>query len=78
MPFYDFRCTHCDTVIEVKAGIGEKERGLAVACPQCESMDMEQVYKSMSFLSSGSQKNSAPVPSGRPSGPCGSACGCFH
>lgn len=77
MPFYDYRCTNCETVLEVKAGISEKERGLDLSCPECASKDMEQVYKSMAFVSSGARSESVPSFQ-KPSGPCGSACGCFN
>ncbi len=65
-------------MVEVKAGISEKERGLQVVCPECASEDMEQVFKAVPFVSGSTGTQGSPVPAARPSAPCGPSCGCFH
>ncbi len=43
MPLYDFRCTVCDEVFEVRASIKEKETGLRPKCPKCHNPETKQV-----------------------------------
>lgn len=80
MPFYDFECQECNTAIEVKATMAEKEAGLQVECPQCHSMKTRQVFRSLAFTGAGAG-SSVPVPSAESipgvNAACGSHCGCF-
>ncbi|MBE7440384.1 MAG: hypothetical protein HS115_18180 [Spirochaetales bacterium] len=77
MPFYDFACSDCDSTMEVKASISQKEKGLDLTCPGCGSHSMQQVFRELSFIGAGSS-SSAKEPAGRPAAPCGSHCGCYH
>jgi putative FmdB family regulatory protein len=43
MPYYDYRCTECGAVFEVRASIKEMEAGLKVECPQCHAGEVRQV-----------------------------------
>lgn len=43
MPFYDFRCEHCDEVFEIRASIKEKEIGLEPECPKCHGKKTRQM-----------------------------------
>jgi len=72
MPVYDFQCNHCQTVFEVRASIKEKEAGLELECPKCESQDVHQVLTAGLLLRGGSAIMS--LPSCRPNagpGCCG-------
>ncbi|MCL4465512.1 MAG: zinc ribbon domain-containing protein [Chloroflexi bacterium] len=43
MPLYDYRCTVCGEVFEVRASFKEKEVGLQPACPKCHSPQTQQL-----------------------------------
>jgi len=43
MPYYDYRCTACGAVFEVRASINQKEAGLKVECPRCCAGEVRQV-----------------------------------
>jgi len=61
MPFYDLRCTDCNTESNIKATMAEKTERL-IPCPQCNSTNMETVYKSAPayIKSSGDNVSSCP------------------
>ena len=76
MPYYDFECKDCGSVMTVKASISDKEAGLNVNCSSCGSKKTEQVFKEMTVLAGGISEP-APVRSSAPSGgSCGRGCGC--
>jgi len=77
MPFYDFACSDCESTLEVKASISEKEKGLDLTCPHCGSHSLQQVFRELSFIGAASPSAKAPA-SARPAAPCGSHCGCYH
>ncbi|MGQ9472948.1 MAG: FmdB family zinc ribbon protein [Candidatus Caldatribacteriaceae bacterium] len=43
MPTYEYRCQSCGNIMEVKASLQEKERGIDLTCPQCGSKDFTQI-----------------------------------
>ena len=69
MPLYDYQCTNCRTVFEVRATFKEKEAGLEPHCPQCRSKKTHQLLTTGTFLRQ-------PADGGSLSGPtCGPGCG---
>lgn len=52
MPIYDFQCTQCNEVFEVRATIREKEAGLRPECPICKSLEVRQQITAGLFLHS--------------------------
>ena len=50
MPIYEFRCEDCDEVFEVRASIKEKEAGLELKCPKCESENARQLLSHVMVL----------------------------
>lgn len=44
MPTYEYHCKECGYYFDVKATIAEKEKGLDVACEQCGSKELQQVF----------------------------------
>jgi putative FmdB family regulatory protein len=45
MPFYDLRCPKCKKEYNIRATIAEKTEK-RIACPDCDSFELETVYKS--------------------------------
>ena len=45
MPFYDLRCTDCETESNIMATMADKTAG-QIPCPECGSLKMETVYNS--------------------------------
>ena len=45
MPFYDLKCSDCNTTSNIKATIAEKT-DRSIPCPECGSKNMETVYLS--------------------------------
>ena len=50
MPTYEYACPDCGTRFDVRASLGEKEKGLKPACPKCGSKDTVQVFSSVMVL----------------------------
>jgi putative FmdB family regulatory protein len=50
MPFYEFECKDCSEVFEVRATIKEKEAGLELVCPKCDSHEVRQMLTAASML----------------------------
>ncbi|HED23651.1 MAG TPA: zinc ribbon domain-containing protein [Firmicutes bacterium] len=44
MPTYEYLCRDCGKIIEVRASLAEKEKGLEQACPECGSKNMIQYF----------------------------------
>ena len=42
MPFFEYECPECKTVITVMRKTGEEKE--KVECPRCEDKDMKRVY----------------------------------
>lgn len=68
MPTYEYVCTECQTRIEIRATIAEKEKGLTVICPKCGSNKTAQVFNS--FMMIGTTKGNAAAQN------CGPGCSC--
>ena len=43
MPAYDYRCRACQARFSKQETIAEHSRGAQVACPKCQSPDVERV-----------------------------------
>lgn len=50
MPLYEFQCTQCGSVFEIRASFKEKEAGLEPECPQCHSKEVKQVLTTGLFI----------------------------
>jgi putative FmdB family regulatory protein len=72
MPLYEYVCVACEKKFEryVRAW------GEAVACPQCESPDVEKQLSRFA-MSGASGQDAGRAPSGG-GGCCGGGCGCAH
>ena len=73
MPYYDYKCDDCQSVVEVKLSLAQKESGLSVKCTECNSVNTHQLFAAVAVGSS----DRLPERSFSSGGPCGSACGCF-
>ena len=51
MPLYDYQCTACDTVTEVRHGFKETFDG---ACPSCGATGLKRVFNPAPILFKGS------------------------
>lgn len=70
---YEYKCDLCGALLEIRATIAEKERGLQVECPACGSRKVTQVFTTVNVLGR-SGGGGAPPPScgpGTGSGCCG-------
>lgn len=47
--FYDYKCTDCEEVFEVRATFAEKEKGLKPECPKCGSKQTKQVFSALNI-----------------------------
>jgi len=69
MPFYDLRCTACDSEHNISASMKEKSEKL-IACPDCGSFELETVFRTPPAFVKGTPEAAAcPHRSA-----CGSAC----
>ena len=66
MPIYEFRCEECSRVIEALRRMGEGPEGLA--CPDCGSGKLTQVFST--FAASSGGRGESPGACGTPQ--CGS------
>jgi putative FmdB family regulatory protein len=76
MPFYDFRCRHCENLFTIRATIKEKEDGLQPVCPVCQSDETRQMITAGILLGQAVTGNDRSLPStccgpGAGSGCCG-------
>ena len=51
MPFYEFECTQCKEKFEVFATLAQKEKGLALHCPSCDSDQVQRVFDTLVLIS---------------------------
>ena len=49
MPYYELRCTNCQTGFNVKATIRERSEK-EIRCPNCASQELETVYRKVNIL----------------------------
>jgi putative FmdB family regulatory protein len=72
MPFYDFRCKHCEHTFTVRASFQEKEAGLRPECPVCNAVETQQLLTAGIFIGkAGGLLKEQPAPSSRRGGCCG-------
>lgn len=50
MPTYEYHCKECGYYFDVRATIEQKEKGLDIACEQCGSKDLQQVFGGFAIL----------------------------
>lgn len=50
MPTYEYHCKECGYYFDVRATIEQKEKGLDIACDQCGSKDLQQVFGGFAIL----------------------------
>ncbi|MTI95501.1 MAG: zinc ribbon domain-containing protein [Firmicutes bacterium] len=66
MPAYDFKCQDCETVYEARVPMQELNKSKLPKCPRCQSTNVKQVFRSVSFNRGRSQRG----------GCCGPSCNC--
>jgi len=69
MPLYDYRCTVCDEVFEIRASIKEKEAGLRPECPKCYSPQTQQLLTAGLVIRGGDSRSLAFPACGPDAGP---------
>ncbi len=67
MPIYEYICADCREKSEVKATFAQKQGGLKVVCPKCNSKKMIRVFGSFIVRDSSRTSNNPPI--------CGPQCG---
>lgn len=75
MPNYDFDCKQCNHQFEARLSLTQKEAGVKPNCPQCQSENTVQAFRTMMFNKSTGKEPCASGPT-----PCGSNCEfqCHH
>ncbi len=63
--FYDYRCTKCEDIFEVRLSLAEKENGKPVECSNCGSVETRQMISALNIGggSAASQPEKVPAPS---------------
>ena len=69
MPYYDYQCQECNAVMEIRLSISQKEQNVAVNCPECNSGNTKQVFKTVTVIGASSGSSSS-------SGSCSSCTSC--
>lgn len=65
---YEYKCDVCGALLEIRASITEKERGLQVECPACGSNRVTQVFTSVNVLTRSGRGGTLPPGCGPGSG----------
>jgi putative FmdB family regulatory protein len=65
---YEYKCDECGALLEIRATIAEKERGLRVECPACGSTRVTQVFTAANVLTRSGRGGGPPPCCGRGSG----------
>lgn len=47
---YEYRCQKCGTLVEIRASLAEKERGLHPECPRCGGTRFQQVFTAVNVI----------------------------
>ena len=68
MPFYDLRCTACDSEHNISASMKDKSEK-KISCPDCGSMELETVFRAPPAVVKGLKEAACPHRSAR-----GSSC----
>lgn len=69
---YEYKCDVCGAMLEIRATIAEKERGLQVECPACGGAKVTQVFTTVNVITRSARGSGAPPPFCGP----GSRAGC--
>jgi putative FmdB family regulatory protein len=69
MPLYEYLCQDCDRQSELLISGGQQP-----VCPECGGTHLSKL---LSVVAAPSREASAGRQQDRPTGPCGSHCGCF-
>lgn len=69
MPIYEYICLECKEKIEIWATLSEKEKGLKVICPKCNSSKTTRIFGNISVIGGSKGKNKPPK-CGPQGGPC--------
>ena len=73
MPYYDYRCTRCGSVFEIRRSMSEQAEGGPVPCSECGATETERVFSPIAVGTVGPAKTE---PSQGAS--CGPSCACHH
>lgn len=57
---YEYKCDDCGALLEIRATITEKERGLRVECPVCGSTKVSQVFTAVNVITRSARGGGAP------------------
>lgn len=71
MPFYDFRCKHCEHTFTVRASFQEKEAGLYPECPSCRATETQPLLTAGIFIGQTPGREERPFLSSGPRCGCG-------
>ena len=72
MPFYDLKCTSCDSEHNISASMNDKSEK-KITCPDCGSSELETVFKAPPAVLKG-----MPDMGCMHGGSCGGGGGCPH
>ena len=76
MPYYEVRCTQCQTEFNVKATIQERTDN-NIRCPSCDSRELETIYRKVNVLRFKDKDcDVCPSPGALPGGSCCSGGQC--
>lgn len=67
---YEYRCDDCGALMEIRATMAEKARGLRVTCPACGSARATQVFTSVNVFTRSAAGGDAPPFCGPGAGCC--------
>ena len=71
MPFYDLRCSDCESEFNIMASMADKTKR-SIPCPECGSLNLETVYIAAPAYIKGGRGDNVPVcPNSRS---CGVGC----
>jgi putative FmdB family regulatory protein len=65
---YEYKCDVCGALLEIRATLAEKERGLRVKCPVCGSAKATQVFTTVNVLTRSGRGSALPPGCGPGSG----------
>lgn len=76
MPFYEFRCSTCDTTFDLRRSMAEADD--PASCPDGHPGAVRQMSRVLAVTAVSSGGTPAPAPSGGGFRGCGTGCGCAH
>ncbi|MFN3603175.1 MAG: FmdB family zinc ribbon protein [Leptonema sp. (in: bacteria)] len=69
MPYYDFQCEDCKTLMTVKLSVKDLENTKSVQCPNCNSVNTKRYFQPIAINHSKKEKEFMG---------CGQDCQCVH